>query len=140
MANLIKGIKAIKKIKPTGVKGRGTKSISVKEPKSNVKVIKKSGLENRGNKLSTSKKIKRNQAYVNDKRFNRMELQYEQSLMSFPQGPGSAYGGSRGLSIKKENRERSVFPGMSKLNKKGNPLTKKKTIKINSNIPKKRGN
>ena len=107
--------------------------------KNSVKVIKKSGLENRGNKLSTSQKIKRNQAYINDKRFDRMELQYEQSLMNFPQGPGSAYGGSRGLSIKKENRERSVFPGTSKLDKKGNSLIKKKTIKINSSIPKKRG-
>ena len=38
MANPLKVIKAIKKIKPTGVKGRGTKSTSIKEPKSAVKV------------------------------------------------------------------------------------------------------
>lgn len=38
MANPIKTIKAIKKIKPTGMKGRGTKSTTVSKPKSNVKV------------------------------------------------------------------------------------------------------
>jgi hypothetical protein len=38
MPNPIKAVKAIKKIKPTGVKGRGTKSTSIKEPKSAVKV------------------------------------------------------------------------------------------------------
>jgi hypothetical protein len=39
MANPIKAIKAVKKIKPTGMKGRGTKSTTVSKPKSNVKVV-----------------------------------------------------------------------------------------------------
>jgi hypothetical protein len=103
-------------------------------PKSGVKVIKKreGGLENRGTKLPKEKKIERNQRYINSKRFDRAEARYEDSVNGYPQGPGSEYGGSRGLSIKKENRERSVFPTVSKVNKKGEPLTKKNVIRIDS--------
>ena len=53
MANPMKAIKAIKKIKPTGVKGRGTKSTSVKEPKFNVKV--KSAAKQKPNKPNETK-------------------------------------------------------------------------------------
>jgi hypothetical protein len=72
MANPIKAIKAVKKIKPTGMKGRGTKSTTVSKPKSNVKVVPsktapKTGLENRGAKLSKSQRSERAQDYKFDK-------------------------------------------------------------------------
>jgi hypothetical protein len=143
MANVVKIIskaaKAATKSKKPSLK-QAQKAKPLANPKSAVKVIKKGGLENKGKRLSPEKRTERNQRYINDKRFNRAEARYEDSVNGFPQGPGSEYGGSRGLSIKKENRERSVFPSASKVDKKGNPITKKKVIQINSqrNLKKKK--
>lgn len=53
MANPIKALKAVKKIKPQGVKGRGTKSTSIKEPKSAVKV--KPAAKQKSNKPNQAK-------------------------------------------------------------------------------------
>jgi hypothetical protein len=89
MANPMKIIKAIKKIKPTGVKGRGTKSTSIKEPKSNVKVkpsrtAPKTGLENRGSKLTKSQRVERAQDYKFDKQLGNYYRDMERRAGTHP--------------------------------------------------------
>lgn len=69
MANPIKIIKAAKKIKPTGMKGRGTKSTTVSAPKSAVKV-KPAARQKAGKKDM--------QQFINKRAFRNESINYKQ--------------------------------------------------------------
>lgn len=116
--------------KPSGMKGRGTTSTSVANPKSAVKVLPrksapKSDLSNRGKKLTRSERSERAQDYEFDKsldaHYKQSDAYYGGDMYMFKpnlRGPGKA-NARKAAAIKKEGKSVVKINSQRNLKKKG---------------------